>query len=419
MVRDDIDVAIIGAGPAGLAAALGAKRRGAQRVLLLDREEEPGGILKQCIHNGFGLQYFGRDMTGPEYADHFWREVTAAGIEYQPLSMVTAISAEGRLTLCSPQDGRQELSPRATVLTTGCRERTRGNLAIPGTRPAGVLTAGTAQRLVNIDGYLPGRRVLVLGSGDIGLIMARRLTLEGATVLRVVEILPYAAGLPRNVVQCLHDFGIPLQLRSTVTRVYGSPRLEAADVTELNTGRCERMECDLLLLAVGLICENELARSAEVELDPLTGGPRVDDRLATSRPGIYSAGNSLHVSDLADYVSIEGQAAGEQAAAYAMGEMPESAQVEVMPGEGVRYVVPQRVNLVGNPAQVTLSFRVQQPLKDVRIELWSGDRLLTSCRRRVCVPSEMVKWEVERQVFARQAQGVHVTARGKSLCGTI
>ena len=256
----------------------------------------------------------------------------------------------------------------------------------------------------------------MLGSGDIGLIMARRLTLEGATVLRVAEILPYAAGLSRNVVQCLHDYGIPLQLRSTVTRIYGSPRLEAVDVTELDTGRCERIECDLLLLAVGLICENELARSAGVELDPLTGGPCVDDCLSTSRPGIFAAGNSLHVSDLADWVSLEGLGAGEQAAACALGEAPQSATAQVSPGEGVRYVVPQKVNLAGNTERVTLSFRVQQPLKDVRIDLWGGDRPLTSHRQRVCVPGEMVKWEVERRVFADQPQGVRVTARGEAFC---
>lgn len=417
MAEDNVDVAVIGAGPAGLAAALGAKEGGARRVLLLDREEEPGGILKQCIHNGFGLLYFGSDLTGPEYADRFWRQVVAANIEYRPLSMITSLSANGLVTSFSPQRGRQEIAARAVVLTTGCRERTRGNLAIPGTRPAGVLTAGTAQRLVNIHGYLPGRRVVVLGSGDIGLIMARRLTLEGAQVLRVVEILPYAAGLPRNVVQCLHDYDIPLQLRSTVTRIYGAPRLEAVEVTALDSGHTEIVECDLLLLAVGLICENELARGAGVELDPLTGGPRVDDRFQTSCPGIFAAGNSLHVSDLVDWVSREGYAAGEQAAAYARGLLPQPRHyVAISPGEGVRYVVPQRVDPAGGTEKLTLSFRVREPLRNAELGLWDGDRLLARRRERVLVPGEMVKWEIERRALLEGGAKVHVTARGERFC---
>ena len=425
MIRDDIDVAVIGAGPAGLAAALGASRRGAKRVLLLDREEEPGGILKQCIHNGFGLQYLSSDLTGPEYADRCWRDLAAADVMYEPLSMITSISPTGRLSAFSPQHGRQEIAPRATVLTTGCRERTRGNLAIPGARPAGVLTAGTAQRLVNINGVMPGRRVVVLGSGDIGLIMARRLVLEGAQVLRVAEILPYAAGLPRNVVQCLHDFDIPLQLGSTVTRIWGAPRIEAVEIIDLETGAADRVECDLLLLAVGLICENELARSAGVELDPLTGGPRVNDRFQTSQPNIFSAGNSLHVSDLADWVSIEGEAAGEHAAAYALGDRTISPSVPITPGEGVRYVVPQTVEPKGHsapgatplgvPPPIMVSFRVREPLRDVQLGLWSGNNQLARRRARVLVPGEMVKWPVDREVFVA-ADGIRVTAEGEPFC---
>ena len=417
MIRDDIDVAVIGAGPAGLAAALGAWERGAKRVLLLDREEEPGGILKQCIHNGFGLQYFDSDLTGPEYADRFWRQVTATDIDYQPRTMITAISPDGTLTCFSASGGLQQIRPGATVLTTGCRERTRGNLAIPGSRPAGILTAGTAQRLVNINGYLPGRRVVVLGSGDIGLIMARRLTLEGAEVLRVAEILPYAAGLPRNVVQCLHDYDIPLQLRSTVTRILGSPRLQAVEVTHLDTGHSELVECDLLLLAVGLIPENELARSSGVGIDPLTGGPRVDDRFQTSQPGVYAAGNSLHVSDLADWVSLEAQAVGQQAAAYALGERQEpAAALEVLPGEGMRYAVPQQVDPAGAPGPVTFSSRVREPMRDVELGLWSGERRLLRRRERVLVPGEMVKWTVQRDVFAKETGSLRLTAVGEPFC---
>jgi len=417
VIRDDIDVAVIGAGPGGLAAALGAWERGAKHVLLLDREEEPGGILKQCIHNGFGLQYFDTDLTGPEYADRFWRQVMATGIDYQPRSMVTAISADGALTCFNASAGRQQLKPKATVLTNGCRERTRGNLAIPGARPAGILTAGTAQRLVNINGYLPGRRVVVLGSGDIGLIMARRLTLEGAEVLRVAEILPYAAGLPRNVVQCLHDYDIPLQLRSTVTRIIGSPRLEAVEVTHLETGQTEIVECDLLMLAVGLIPENELARSSGVTLDPLTGGPRVNDRFQTSQPGVYAAGNSLHVSDLADWVSLEAHDVGKQAAAWALGEQQEPvAALDVLPGDGVRYAVPQQVDPRGEPGPVTFSCRVREPMRDVELGLWSGERRLLRRRERVLVPGEMVKWTVQREVFAQETAPLRLTAAGEPFC---
>jgi NADPH-dependent 2,4-dienoyl-CoA reductase/sulfur reductase-like enzyme len=414
MIRDDIDVAVIGAGPAGLAAALGASRHGARRVLLLDREEEPGGILKQCIHNGFGLHYLDQDLTGPEYAAECWQQLQSADVSYEPLSMVTEISPQGEITVFSPTRGRQELAPKATVLTTGCRERTRGNLAIPGTRPAGVLTAGAAQRMVNINGHLPGRRAVVLGSGDIGLIMARRLVIEGAKVQRVVEILPYAAGLPRNVVQCLHDFDIPLQLNCTVTRIWGSPRIEAVEIADRITGDTETLECDLLLLAVGLICENELARAAGVELDPLTGGPRVSDRFQTSRAGILAAGNSLHVSDLADWVSIEGNEAGQQAAAYAMGDRATSATVAISPGNGVRYVVPQTIAKEG-AAQVMLSFRVREPMRDVTMGLWSGDKLLARRRARVLVPGEMVKWPVERELLS-DADEVRVTAAGEAFC---
>ena len=413
MVREDIEVAVIGAGPAGLAASLGAWQRGARRVLLLDREGEPGGILKQCIHNGFGLQYFGQDLTGPEYADRFWTQVAATEIDYRPRTMVTALSPTGTLTLFSAREGRQEIRPGATVLSTGCRERTRGNLALPGTRPAGVLTAGTAQRLVNIGGYLPGRRVVVLGSGDIGLIMARRMVLEGAEVVQVAEILPYAAGLPRNVVQCLHDLNIPLRLRSTVTRVLGSPRLEAVEITSLDSGHSEVVACDLLLLAVGLIPENELACAAGIALDPLTSGPRVDERMQTSCPRIWSAGNSLHVSDLADYVSLEAYAAGTQAAAYALGELPEQrALADVLPGDGVCYVVPQQVDLLGDPGPVSFSFRVREPLQDVVLGLWHEDRMLVKRQERVLVPGEMVKWPVERAAFASAPGNLRMTASG-------
>jgi NADPH-dependent 2,4-dienoyl-CoA reductase/sulfur reductase-like enzyme len=412
---DVCDVAVIGAGPAGVAAAYGAWQRGARRVLLVDREEGPGGILKQCIHNGFGLQYFGADMTGPEYAAAFWQRLAATGVEYRPQAMVTALGG-GAFTLFTPQQGPQTVRARAIVLATGCRERTRGNLAVPGSRPAGILTAGTAQRLVNLHGYLPGRRVVVLGSGDIGLIMARRLTLEGAEVLRVVEILPYAAGLPRNVVQCLRDFDIPLQLESTVTRIIGSPRIEAVEVTHKGTGRSEIVSCDLLLLSVGLICENELALLAGETLDPLTGGPICDDSYALSQPGLYAAGNSLHVSDLVDHVSREGEAAGAHAAAFALGETePAPRRIPLRCGRGVRQIVPQFVRAADKAETVDVAFRVVEPLRQVRLTLSAGGRVLATRRERVCVPGEQVVWTLERRLFADAGEGCLLTAEGTPL----
>ncbi|MGQ9681621.1 MAG: FAD-dependent oxidoreductase [Anaerolineae bacterium] len=410
------DVAVVGAGPAGLAAALSAWEQGARRVLLLDREEEPGGILKQCIHSGFGLQYFQADLTGPEYAQRFWRRLAGTGVDYRPGAMVTGLEGTD-LRLFSEERGAETVAARAVVLATGCRERTRGNLRIPGTRPAGVLTAGTVQRLVNLCGYLPGRQAVVLGSGDIGLIMARRLTLEGAQVLRVVEILPYAAALPRNVVQCLQDFGIPLQLHSTVTRIVGSPRLQAVEIADLASGQVELVECDLLMLSVGLICENDLVVAAGVEMDPLTGGPLVDDRCALSQPGLYAAGNSLHVSDLVDTVSLEGERAGAQAAAYALGESPPiGRRIRVLCGEGVRQVVPQFVTVEPDAGTVRLSLRVQHPLAQARIHLWEGSRRLATHRERAVVPASLIHWEVERSLLAQVGESCRLSAEGETVC---
>jgi CxxC motif-containing protein/thioredoxin reductase len=329
--------------------------------------------------------------------------------------MVTSLRP-GELTVFSPKHGPTTVRAKAIVLATGCRERTRGNLVIPGTRPSGVLTAGTAQRLVNLHGYLPGRRALILGSGDVGLIMARRLTLEGVEVARVVELMPYATGLPRNVAQCLHDFGIPLQLHSTVTRILGWPRLEAVEITDLASGRVELLSCDLLLLSVGLICENELVLSAGLELDPRTGGPYVDDRLALPVPGLFAAGNGLHVSDLVDRVTVEGELAGLQAARHAASGVQEPVRrIPIISDEGVRSVVPQYVCEQG-PQEVVLAIRVQEPLRQARFELWSSGRVLARHTERACAPGQLVLWGLERRAFASADEPCRVRVLGEPLC---
>jgi thioredoxin reductase len=300
MKFSDIDVAVIGSGPAGMAAAIKAKEEGATNVLILERQEQVGGLLHQCVHNGFGLFYFGQDLTGPEYGHRFAEKVRDLGVEVLVETMVTQVSGARTLTAVNSHEGPLHLRPKSIVLAMGCRERSRGQLSIPGTRPAGIFTAGTAQRLVNVEGFIPGKRVVILGSGDIGMIMARRLTFEGAEVRAVVEILPYVGGLTRNEVQCLHDLHIPLLLEHTVIQVHGEQRVEAVTVAKVGKdkrpipGTEQNIECDALLLSVGLIPENELSRMAGVELDPLTGGPIVDQFRETNVSGIFAGGNVVH-----------------------------------------------------------------------------------------------------------------------------
>ena len=315
------DLVILGGGPAGLAAALAARQAGVQDILILERDAELGGILNQCIHNGFGLHTFKEELTGPEYAARFADKVKAQGIPYKLNTMVMDLSADKVVTAMNRTDGLFQVQAKAVVLAMGCRERPRGALNIPGTRPAGIFTAGTAQRLVNMEGYLPGRRVVILGSGDIGLIMARRMTLEGAKVLCVAELMPYSGGLKRNIVQCLNDFDIPLKLSHTVVDIEGKERVTGVTIAEVKNGKPvpgteEHFACDTLLLSCGLLPENELSRTAGVALSPITGGPQVDESLQTSIPGVFAAGNVLHVHDLVDYVSEEASAAGTSAAAY-------------------------------------------------------------------------------------------------------
>lgn len=359
-------VAVIGGGPAGLAAAISACEAGCRNVVLVERDRLLGGILNQCIHDGFGLHRFGEAMTGPEYAQRDIDRFGELGLEAMTGSMVLELSKEREL-LVSRRGEMVRLRADAVVLAMGCRERPRGALSIPGSRPAGIYTAGAAQNLVNLENMMPGKKICILGSGDIGLIMARRMTLEGAGVEAVFELLPYSSGLPRNIQQCLNDYGIPLYLSTTVTDIVGDDRLEAVQVSRVDERRrpipgTERIfECDTLLLSVGLIPENELTRMAGIEMNPATGGAAVDDNFMTSVPGIFSCGNVLHVHDLVDWVSLEAAEAGARAAAYALGQVPRRESIVVRPGAGVRYTTPSRLSGEKN---VSIAFRLVSPGRD-------------------------------------------------------
>ena len=391
MKRSDIDVAVIGSGPAGMAAAIRAREEGAEHVLILERQEQLGGLLHQCVHNGFGLFYFEQDLTGPEYGHRFAEKVKDLGIQVLLETMVTQISPDRQITAVNNREGVLRLKPKSIVLAMGCRERSRGQLNVPGTRPAGIFTAGTAQRFVNVEGWIPGKKAVILGSGDIGMIMARRLTLEGVEVKAVVEILPYIGGLTRNEVQCLHDFHIPLLLEHTVTEIHGQQRLEAVTIARVNKDKkpvngTERMiECDTLLLSVGLIPENELSRMAGVALDPLTGGPVVDQWRETNVSGIFAGGNVVHVHDLVDDVSWEAEIAGAQAAKFAQkGRLEKERKMILKSGRNIRYVVPQAVSTQND---VTLYARVKDIEQDVQLKVGS----IFTQKLRVVKPGEMLK----------------------------
>ena len=390
-----VDVAVIGAGPAGLAAAIAARERGAEKVLIVERSEQLGGLLPQCIHNGFGLLYFNQDMTGPEYEKAFIDKAMDLGVEAQLETMVIDFGSGREMTAVSRRHGYMKFKPGAVVLSMGCREKARFALGIPGGRPAGILTAGTCQRYVNIEGYIPGKRYVILGSGDIGMIMARRLTLEGAQVEAVVELMPWAGGLIRNEVQCLHDFGIPLLLEHTVTFIHGEDKLEGVTVSRVDAERrpvkgSERFyPCDCLLLSAGLIPENELSKKAGVELDPLTGGPQVDQYRQTSVPGVFAGGNVVQVHDLVDWVSWEAEIAGRAAADFAdKGKLKSAKTVRVVPGKNIKYVVPQYIS---GKDDVTLYMRVAEPGMKATVKV--GEVMLK--RYRTVRPSEMVILDVK------------------------
>lgn len=393
------DVAVIGGGPAGLAAAIEAAKASKDiKVLVLERDHELGGILQQCIHNGFGLHFFGEELTGPEYAARFIDQLKDTGIEIWSDCMALELSADRKILAVSAQHGLTTIEAGAVVLAMGCRERTRGALNIPGTRPAGVYTAGCAQRLVNMEGYLPGKRAVILGSGDIGLIMARRMTWEGAKVEMVCELMPYSSGLNRNIVQCLEDNNIPLKFNHTVTRIHGKERVEAVTVAEVYPatrkpipGTEQKVECDTLLLSVGLIPENELSRAAGVEMDPVTSGATVNEDRETSIPGVFACGNVLHVHDLVDNVSAEAILAGKAAGAYALNPRKEAGEYYNVRGQnGVRYVVPQRIHK-DKTGKVDLYFRVGAAYKPAQLNIYSGDSLIASRKKAIMTPGEMEK----------------------------
>lgn len=402
MKEQHVPLLVVGGGPAGLAAAVAAKEAGCPRVMVLERDAEPGGILNQCIHNGFGLHYFKEELTGPEYASRFVRMAADAGVEIETDTMVLDLTRDRVVRAVSPSRGYREYRADAVVLAMGCRERTRGAIGIPGTRPAGVFTAGCAQRYLNIEGQMVGRRVVILGSGDIGLIMARRVILSGAEVLACVELQPYSGGLQRNITQCLEDFGIPLYLSHTVTDIRGRKRVEQVVVSAVDEKRrpipgSEMVfDCDTLLLSVGLIPENELSRGAGVPLDPRTNGPIVDESMQTGLPGVFACGNTVHVHDLVDFVTLESQKAGRAAAAYAAEATASSpsAPLEICAGAGVTYTVPQRVFPAKLEKTTEVFFRVNGLYDHADIVVSDGGRELFRRKREHLAPGEMERLTV-------------------------
>ena len=412
------DLVIVGGGPAGLAAAIAAKDNGIDSILIIERDRELGGILNQCIHNGFGLHTFKEELTGPEYASRFIAQVLERGIEYKLNTMVMDIAPDKTVTAMNATDGMFTIEAKAIVLAMGCRERSRGALNIPGYRPAGIFSAGTAQRLVNIEGYMPGRRVVILGSGDIGLIMARRMTLEGAKVLAVAELMPYSGGLKRNIVQCLNDSDIPLYLSHTVIDIQGKERVECITIAEVGAdrkpipGNETHYDCDTLLLSCGLIPENELSKNSGVELSPITSGPIVNDSLETSIEGVFACGNVLHVHDLVDYVSQEATNAGKNAAKYILnGEQKAAKQIEILPVDGVRYTVPKYIRPELMDDQLTVRFRVGQVYKGCAIATYFGDTLISKRKRPVMAPGEMEEVKLTRAQLAEYPDITNITIK--------
>lgn len=414
------DIVIIGGGPAGLAAAAAAKRNGCGSILILERDCQLGGILNQCIHNGFGLHTFKEELTGPEYAKRFIDQVNELGIEYRLNTMVMDIARDKTVTAMNRTDGLFKIAAKAVILAMGCRERSRGALNIPGYRPAGIYSAGTAQRLVNIEGFMPGREVVILGSGDIGLIMARRMTLEGARVKVVAELMPFSGGLKRNIVQCLDDFGIPLKLSHTVVDIKGKKRLEGITLAQVDghgrpvLGTEEEYACDTLLLSCGLIPENELSRGMGVEMEAVTNGPAVNECLETSIPGVFACGNVLHVHDLVDFVSEEAAAAGKNAAEYVKnGNDPDSAgeAVPIISTDGVRYTVPKTIRVSRMADQLTVRFRVGAVYKNCYTSVYFNDERIMHRKKQIMAPGEMEEIRLSRKALEEFGGLDHITVK--------
>lgn len=398
------DLAIIGGGPAGLAAAVAAKENGVNNILILERDKELGGILNQCIHNGFGLHTFKEELTGPEYAARFIQMVQDKKIEYKLNTMVMDINDKKMITAMNREDGLFDIQAKSIILAMGCRERPRGALNIPGYRPAGIYSAGTAQRLVNMEGYMPGKEVVILGSGDIGLIMARRMTLEGAKVKVVAELMPYSGGLKRNIVQCLDDFGIPLKLSHTVVDIEGKERLKGITLAKVDekgkpiAGTEEYYSCDTLLLSVGLIPENELSKEIGVEIEPITSGPVVNESLETTMDGVFACGNVLHVHDLVDYVSEEAKSAGKNAARYILsnGEKLVGNEINLVADSGVRYTVPKKINIKQMEDMLTVRFRVGAVYKNCYISVYYNEERIVHKKKPVMAPGEMEQIKLQK-----------------------
>lgn len=419
MYKMECDVAVIGGGPAGLAAAAAAKEHGAGKVLVIERDNALGGILQQCVHPGFGLTLFGEELTGPEYAGRFAEKALAAGVETLLDTMVLEVREDASVLCTNAEHGITIVQAKSVVLSMGCRERTRGNIQIPGTRPAGVYTAGTAQRLVNRQNEMVGKKVVILGSGDIGMIMARRMTLEGAKVVAVVEMMDFLAGLTRNRVQCLDDFEIPLLLSHTVTRIVGNYRVEGVHVAKVGPDKKpileteEFFECDTLLLSVGLIPENELSRGANVTMDSVTNGPSVNQYMQTSIPTLFACGNVVHVNDLVDNVSVESTTAGKNAARYAIGILPKATkELRCVPGSNVRYLCPQRIAVSEEGTDVSLYFRVLAPDGAVTISAGCNGKELTKNSAPRVNPGEMQHIKINTAALSGDSLTVNVVKKG-------